>query len=348
MWTRPAALLVLAACAIAYGCMRRDGKAGEPVGVSTVTSTPVTREVLPSWRPGAAKQAILDAIASMTRPPDAIPEEDRVAVFEIDGTLWPERPTAEALFTVARLKANIVWTPGLSSQEPFKSILAEDVDRLALMDSAFIASAIARTHSGITDDAFELAARGFLSDTKHPVLGSPYPKLAYVPMRELIMYLRDRRFTIYLATTADQTFARAIASAIYDIPRENVIGTKFGMSVVTEDGGQALRRTDEIVSFNDREEKVSNLQRHVGRRPVVAAGRVGNGGDIPMLTSARAGRPSLAVVIHHDDASRELAYDEPGDPTLTAARERGFVVVSMRLDWATVFDQPVASRPTPR
>jgi hypothetical protein len=337
--------LALAALTVS-GCMRRDVPKGEPVGVSTVTGVAANLEPLPSWKTGPTKQAILDAVAEMTRQ-GASPEEDRIAVFEVDGTLWPERPTAEALFTVARLKGKIAWTPGLAAQEPFRSILAEDVQSLVSMGPEVVSSAIAETHAGMTDDAFELAARSFITDTRHPVLGAPYPKLAYRPMRELLTYLRARKFTVYLSTTEDQSFARAYSLATFDVPRENVIGSTFGKTVIAEDGGVALEREPEIISFNDREEKVANIERHTGRRPMVAGGRVGTTGDIATLTYTRESpRPSLAIAIFHDDPERELSYREPGDPTLLAARKHGYVVVSMQNDWATVFDQPLPPRTT--
>lgn len=344
-----AVVLLVLAC----GCARHARSlSAEPVGVSTVTAAAVVREPLPSWRAGETKQAIIDFVTRVSTPgsPSMVPEQERIATFDNDGTLWPEKPLAEAAFTIARLKSEVVDNPLLAQEEPYASILAGDVDRLSSMGRDVILGAIARTHSGMTDEAFELGVHSFLLDARHPVFGVPYPALAYRPMRELVEYLRDHAFDIYLCTSGDQGFARAYVPAAFGIPRDHVIGTTFAEELVIENGRAMLRRKPQIASFNDREEKAANIQRFIGRRPLLAAGNVGtgdvrggrirSGGDIAMLSYAK-GRegPSLALVVHHDDAERELAYDEPDGATLEAASQRGFVVVSMRKDWSQIFDE---------
>lgn len=338
-WHRRAALLVLLVVACSCAGLKREP--GEPVGISTVRSAGVARDPLASWNAGSTKQAIIDLVAKSSAAGSAsfVPEEERIATFDNDGTLWPEKPLPEAAFTVARLRSEVAENRELRSEEPFKSILTGNVERLASLAMPVILSSIARTHSGMTDEAFELKVHTFLVDARHPVFGVPYTALAYRPMRELLAYLRDHRFTIYLCTGGDQGFVRAFAPATYGIPRERVIGSTFAKELVIENGRTVLRRKPEIASFNDNEEKVVNIERHIGRRPLLAAGNVRSGGDIAMLTYAR-GRvgASLALVIKHDDPVRELSYSEADGATLTAARERGFVVVSMRDDWAQIFD----------
>lgn len=340
-------LLVLGA-----GCAKHAREPAVPVGVSTVTAAAVVREPLSSWRAGDTKQAIIDFVTRVSTPgsPSMVAEQERIAVFGNDGTLWPEKPLAEAAFTISRLKAEVVDDPLLAQDEPYASILAGDVDRLSSLGRDVILNAIARTHSGMTDEAFELGVHTFLLDARHPVFGVPYPALAYRPMRELIEYLRDHRFDVYLCTSGDQGFARAYVTGTYGIPRDHVIGSTFAEELVVQDGQSELRRLPRIASLNDGDEKAANIQRTIGRRPLFAAGDVGtgekragrvrSGGDIAMLTYARGEKaPSLAIVVHHDDAERELAYDEPDGATLEAARQRGFVVVSMRKDWAQIFDE---------
>lgn len=347
---------VLGLLVLACSCTKHAGwPASEPVGVSTVQSASVVLDPLPSWNAGPTRQAIIDFVARVTTPgsPSLVPENERIATFDNNGTLWPEQPLPEAAFTIARLKGEVVGNPMLAQEEPYRSILDNDVNRLSSLGPEVILSAIARTHSGMTDDALELSVHSFLLDARHPVFNRPYPALAYRPMLELLDYLRDRKFSIYLCTGEDQAFARSFAPATYGIPREHVIGSTFAKELVVEKGHAELRRKPQIASLNDREEKAANIERYIGRPPVVAVGnvrpgRIRQGGDIAMLTYAR-GReaPSLALVVHHDDAKRELAYDEPDGVTLAAAREQGFVVVSMRNDWKQVFDPAPGTKAVP-
>ncbi len=348
--------IVLGILVLASGCTKHAQwpASGEPVGVSTVESAAVVRDPLPSWNRGPTRQAIIDFVTRVSTPgsPSIVPEQERIATFDNDGTLWPEQPLPEAAFTIAQLKLEVVGNPLLAAEEPYRSILDGDVNRLSSLGREAILSAIARTHSGMTDEAFEMTVHTFLLDARHPVFGVPYPSLAYRPMRELLAYLREHKFTIYLCTGDEQAFARAFAPATYGIPRDHIIGTTFAKEWVVEKGRGELRRKPEIVSLNDKEEKAVNIERYIGRRPILAAGnvrpgKIREGGDVAMLTYAR-GRegPSLALVVHHDDPERELAYDEPDGTTLQAASERGFVVISMRYDWAQVFDPPPGGRPT--
>jgi hypothetical protein len=344
LWWRLCGAAIPSIVALACGCLRTRPKPmlGEPVGVSTVRSVGITRIPLQSWNAGPTKQAIIDFVveASADGSPRLIPEAERIAIFDDDGTLWPEIPLAEAAFAVARLRTEAAENEELREEEPFRSILAGDSTKLASLRMPTVLSTLARTHSGISDEAFELQAHSFLVDARHPIFNVPYTALVYRPMRELLDYLREHSFTIYVSSSGDQAFLRAFAPAAYGVPRDHVIGSTFAKKVAVEGSRTVLRRLPALTSYNDGDEKVVNIDRCIGWRPALAAGRV-PGGDIPMLTYARGRRgPSLALIVHHDDPTRELAYDEPGGATLAAARERGFLVVSMRNDWAQVFDVP--------
>ena len=341
----PAVLAVSALLALSC-CGHDRWRSSEPVGTSEILSTVTPRDPLPSWGPGLARQAIIDTVIRATSPGSAslVPEDERIAVFDDDGTLRPERPLAEAAFTISRLKAEVVGNPELAREEPYRSILDNDAQKLSTFGREAILRAVGRTHSGITDEALELSVHSFLLDARHPMLDAPYPTLTYQPMLELLDYLRAHKFTIYLSTASDQAFARAIAPASYGIARDHVIGSAFEKQLVVSKDRADLVRKPELSSLNDGEAKAVNLQRRIGERPVVAVGRVGTGGDVAMLsyTRKRAGA-SLALVLLHDVAERELAYDEPDGATLAAAREHGFVVVSMKHEWSQVFGPEAGS-----
>jgi hypothetical protein len=84
--------------------------------------------------------------------------------------------------------------------------------------------------------------------------------------------------------------------------------------------------------------KPVNIDRQVGRRPVFVGGNVLSGGDIAMMEFSRARTgPSFQLLVNHDDAAREFAYEEKDGASLAAAKQFGFTVVSMKEDWTTVF-----------
>jgi len=271
------------------------------------------------------------------------PVHERIAVFENDGTLWPEQPLPEAAFVVARLGAEAVDKPQLADVEPYRSVLSRGVDGLTSLGRDAVLAAVEHTHSGMTDTALEAEARSFFANATHPRFGVPYAALVYRPMRELLAYLREHGFTIHLCTVGDQDFVRSFALPVYEVPRDHVIGSAFQKELVLDKEQAVLQRMPEISSFNDRDEKVFNIVRQIGQRPVVAVGHVHTGGDVAMLTWSRMqARPSLELVVNHDDPVREFAYGEANGETLAAARERGFAVVSMKKDWDEIFDRPEA------
>jgi hypothetical protein len=339
--------LLAVVAVVACGCTRPSTTASTlpPVGISTIQRAVVNKEPLSAWVDGNAKQAIVDFVTRVSAPgsPSMLPEGERIAVFDNDGTLWPEQPLPEAAFTVARLRAEIVDKPELAEREPYASVLNGGIEGLVSLGRESVLNAVANTHSGMTDEQFAAEARIFFANTTHPRFGVPYTALVYRPMRELLAYLRDHGFTIYLCTAGDEGFVRAFSGVAYEIPRERVIGSSFRKELVLGKERAVLMRTPELASLNDREEKVLSIARQIGRRPVIAVGRVRNGGDVAMLTyTSMQGAPSLELVINHDDAEREFAYAEPNGETLAAARGRGFAVVSMKNDWVEVFDKPKA------
>jgi hypothetical protein len=135
---------------------------------------------------------------------------------------------------------------------------------------------------------------------------------------------------------------KAQNNEVYGIPREQVIGSSAKLRYdVTDSGGVSLMKLPELNSFDDREAKPLNIGLHIGRRPVLVFGN--SDGDLPMIRYAKSGRgPRLALLLHHDDAEREAAYDRefrlsPLAEALDKAEDYGITVVSMERDWKEVF-----------
>ena len=295
---------------------------------------------LPSWRPGAVR----DAIETFLDAAEMIPVERRVAVFDHDGTLWCEKPRyAQLEFYQRELRAAVAQRPRLLDRAEYQAVL--DGDRVAIgqLGPVNVALALAELHHGMTPEEYDARVRDFFTTARHADRGVPLSQMRYRPMLELIGELRARLFSVYLVTGSGTEFVRAISGPFYGIPPEGVVGSQVGYELDHADGTPRLRRTREIVGDpNEGAAKIVNIQRSLGRRPILAAGN--SAGDSQLLEYALASDgPALAMLLHHDDAEREYAYEsvaesfESREPIVDTARRHGWNVVSMRHDWATVF-----------
>jgi phosphoserine phosphatase len=309
----------------------------------------VSADALPAWNDGATKQAIVDFVRRVTTPggPDFVPEEERVAVFDNDGTLWCERPAYIQLdFIVRRLAAMAEDDPALRDRQPWQAARQGDLawfgEAVAKHyqgdDSAIqeMTAGLVAAHAGISVEAFEQAADAFLRTERHPTLDRSYLDCGYAPMVELLRYLEAHCFTCCIASGGGRDFMRPVTGEMYGIPRERVIGSSIGLRYEADDGGGNVVRQAELAVFDDGPEKPVRIWSRVGRRPIMVAGN--SNGDIPMLRYARReGRPSLSLLLLHDDADREFAYIAGAEKALELAEQEGWIVVSMKDDWNQVF-----------
>ncbi|MFP2959307.1 HAD family hydrolase [Myxococcus sp. 1LA] len=296
---------------------------------------------LPSWNEGAVKQALIDFVTRSITEGGAnfIPPEARIATFDNDGTLWPEEPLVQGAFLLKPLRSRVKEDPSLAKRQPFKAILDGDLTELTLMDKARLTKLLGETHAGMTEEAFIRDVRTFFQHARHPRWGVPYNQLAYAPMLELLRYLRANGFQTWLASAGGIDFMRVISEETYGIPPQQVIGSQLKKSFDDAHAPSVLRREARVSHVNDKGGKPVGIDEHIGRRPVFAAGNVRSGGDIQMLQYTRKRpRPGFALLIHHDDAAREFSYEEKDGASLKAAREGGWVVVSMQRDWRRIFD----------
>jgi phosphoglycolate phosphatase-like HAD superfamily hydrolase len=299
---------------------------------------------LPSWNDGAAKSAILDFIARVTKQggADFVPPAERIATFDNGGTLLCEQPLqAQVFFLIDRVKELAAKDPRTKERQPFKALLEHDyktlcgLGRQALFELAFT------THAGVTDEEFERIAHGWLATARHPKFGRLFKECTYRPQVELLDYLRENGFKTYIVSGGGVNFVRAFAEEAYGIPREQVIGSSVRAWFAIKDKRVVLRTVAEFNSFDDREAKPQNIGLHIGRRPILAFGN--SDGDLAMLRYTKAGTGlRLALLIHHDDAEREVAYDRefrlsPLTEALDKADQYGITVVSMKRDWKAVF-----------
>jgi phosphoserine phosphatase len=304
---------------------------------------------LAAWKDGAARKAIQEFVARAVRRGSAgfIRPEDRIAVFDNDGTLWCEKPMPIELgFILQRLSAMARGNPELRDRQPWKAAREND--------HAWLAGAITKHYQGDDGDLklfgagaleafrgwavedYEAAADVFLHNSVHPQLGRPLVNCAYVPMIQLMRYLEANGFTTYIASGGDRDFMRAFTSEIYSVPPERVIGSAHALKYQeSEHGGSVVYRAAPDV-FDDGPAKPVRIWSRIGRRPAMAAGN--SNGDIPMLQYAGGGaRPALRLLVLHDDKDREFAYTAGAEDSLAHARSEGWTIVSIRNDWETVF-----------
>jgi phosphoserine phosphatase len=292
---------------------------------------------LSSWHPQTAER-LQQFVAAVTEPesPDYVEPCDRIATFDNDGTLWCEKPLyIQLAFVLERVKTLAPQHPHWPAEEPFSSVLSGDLARLQhLRIPEDVLILVAATHTGISQPAFEAQVANFFAQSRHPQFQKPYPELVYQPMVELVNYLRQQAFTVYICSAGGLDFMRMISAQAYGIPPAQVIGSSIQKEYQPD--GTLMRTATLVKPLNDGAGKPVHIERHIGQRPILAAGN--SDGDIAMLEYTTQGpRKSLALLVHHDDAAREYAYDTGAETALALAGRQHWQVISMQSDFLTIF-----------
>jgi phosphoglycolate phosphatase-like HAD superfamily hydrolase len=304
-----------------------------------------TRDPLPAWNNGPAKQSILNFVAKVTKEgsPDFVPPAERIATFDNDGTLWAEQPIyVQLAFALERLKALAPLHPEWKDEEPFASLLKGNVKVALAGGEPAIAKIIMATHAGMTTQEFETIVRDWISVAKHPRFNRPYTECVYQPMLELLAYLRANGFKTFIVSGGGIEFMRPWAENVYGIPPEQVVGSSVKTQFEMRDGKPELVRLAEIDFIDDNVGKPVGINQHIGRRPVASFGN--SDGDQQMLEWTQGGSGArLMMLVHHDDAVREWSYGPDSkigtfsDALMTEAKSKQWTVISMKNDWKRIF-----------
>lgn len=302
------------------------------------------QDALPSWNDGPAKQHILDYVKNVTTNGSVgfVPPDQRIAVFDNDGTLWAEQPIYfQFFFVIDQLKAQSPQHPEWKTTEPFKSALAGDLKGVAASGEKGIAQLMAATHAGMTTEEFARNVNQWVSTARHPKTHRVFTEMVYQPMLELLHYLRDNGFKTYIVSGGGQDFMRAWATAVYGIPSEQIIGSQGELKFELRDGKPVLLKEAKVALIDDGPGKPVGIERFIGRKPILAFGN--SDGDQQMLEWVASGDGArFAGLVHHTDAEHEWAYDRQSsvgklDKALDEATAKGWTVVDMKKDWKLVF-----------
>jgi phosphoglycolate phosphatase-like HAD superfamily hydrolase len=300
-------------------------------------------DALPSWSDTPTRAAITDFVESI----DEVPAEERIAVFDNDGTLWCEKPMPIELgFILERFAEMAGQDASLRERQPWKAAREKDyawfgevITKHYQGDDSGVKAAlggIRQAFAGWTVDDYQGLADAYLRQREHPTLGRAFHRCGYQPMVELLRYLEANGFTNYIASGGSRDFMRPVTDEIYGIPPERVVGSSTELVYQEDEHGGSIVYQAEPDVFDDGAVKPVRIWSRVGRRPLLAGGN--SNGDIPMLQFAGGReRPALRLLVLHDDPEREFDYTAGAETALEQAEAQGWTVVSVRDDWETVF-----------
>lgn len=307
------------------------------------------KNILKSWHDTITKQVIMDFVTSVIdeNNPQYVPPAERIAVFDNDGTLWCEKPMYIQLdFLLRKLAAQVERDTSLRSKQPWRAAWEKDFNWLGDVvtkhyqgddsDLHVLLSGILALSEGRAVEQIEEEAAVFIENEQHPTLGLAYRDCIYQPMLELLQYLEANKFVNYIVSGGGRDFMRGFAQDIYGIPRERVIGSTVAYQYVDSDSGGTIVQKAELDVVDDGPGKPVQIWNIIGRRPIIAAGN--SNGDLQMLLfSGGVSSPALRLLVVHDDADREFAYQAGAEKILNTAQTQNWTTISIKNDWSTIF-----------
>jgi len=290
----------------------------------------------------------MDFVAKVTNPsgPDYVPPEERIATFDNDGTLWCERPLPQGAFIMQRLAEMAEKDPSLRNTQPWQAACEGHFSWVGEAttkahkgdpgDMTLLVNSTVKAFGEMTVEAYAALATAYYKSARHPQYHVPYSELAYQPMVELLAYLEANGFTTYIVSGGGRDFMRPISQQIYGIPTERVLGTSTTLSFKADDQGAHIVRQAGVSVLDEGPVKAVRIWEHIGRRPILAAGNTNS--DLAMLQFAgEKDRPSLSLLVVHDDAAREFSYTAGTEKVVKTAEAQGWTEISIKNDWKQVF-----------
>lgn len=306
-------------------------------------------KALGSWTDCATKRALIDYVQRVCDPNSSsfVPEPERIAVFDNDGTLWPENPVpfqlAYAFDVVGKRAAS---DPEFAKHPMVQAVIKRDIATLLAGDRhEGLLQVVAMTHAGMTVDEFQKSVSDWMAQATHPRFNKRYDQLTYQPMQEVLVYLRSYGFKTYIVSGGGADFMRVWSEKVYGIPPEQVVGSSAKTKFEFRDGRPVLIKTLEQLFIDDKAGKPAGIHQSIGRRPIVCFGN--SDGDMAMLQYTTIGNPraSFGAIVHHTDDAREYAYDSAPKSSgklveaLADAPGQGWYLIDIKQDWTRVFSE---------
>lgn len=293
------------------------------------------------WNEGPAKTSVLNFIGAVTDPghPGFVPVEERVAVFDMDGTLLLEKPGfANFDFVIKELIHKIEENPELTQKQPYKAVYENDwayFEKISLYGEEGLYGLILHAYDGFTDEQYRDSVKAYISTAIDKRYQKPFDQLFFAPLLQLIDYLHENHFEVYMVSGSETEFIRSFCEDATGIPSRNVIGTTV-LSRWVENGNESffVREHGFVEPVNDEGGKPVNIMNRIGIVPVLAVGN--STGDYHMLEYSKNAPLSLQMIVNHDDAERE--YDYEAEKMRKMCLENGWREISMKNDFRVIFN----------
>lgn len=288
--------------------------------------------ILQSWNNTVNKNNIITFVSNTIDPSKAsfVPEHERIAVFDMDGTILVEKPFyTQVLTSIHILKNKLKEDPALKSEQPYKAIIESD-DKYIHSHGGYI---IKKASENIEIRELNNVVKSHMKNNYHSKLNRKYKDLFYAPMLELIQFLVDNNFSVYIVSTSQQEFIRSYSNECLRLPKSNIIGSMMSFTITG---------LQENIKFNlsgnwwkpknSALGKLLRIRERTGYIPIFAVGN--SRGDKEMLIAASTIK-GFVMLIDHDDADREYYY--PKKDMLKLASKNQWNIVSMKHDFKEIY-----------
>ena len=314
-------------------------------------------EAFPEWNADApALNALIEYVEAVTdeASPDFIPEYDRIATFDMDGTLCAElNPTYLEYYLLARrILTDPTYTPDAEMLE-FGRMLRDHALDKSFPDHMDMLHAVhaAKAYAGMTLNEFADFVTRELVREADGFENMTYAETFYQPMIEVVEYLQANGFKCYVCSGSDRFICRTYIEGVLDIPYENIIGMDVALEASNQGDADGLEyvftsndtlvRTDRLLIKNLKTNKVLQIAQEIGRQPVLSFGN--SSGDVSMhnyvLYNNRYRSASFQLIA--DDEVRDYGNAAKGAELREKWEGMGFNVISMANDWTTIYGEDV-------
>ncbi len=320
-------------------------------------------EALSLWTDGAqAKTELISYMEAITDEsnPDYIPPERRIAVFDMDGTLCCE--TDPIYFDHMLYMHRVLNDPTYKASEQELEVADRIFDFIETgkypegmdMDHG---RGVASSFAGMKLKDFDAYVKEYKNTPALGYDGMTKGEAFYKPMIQVVDYLNANDFTVYIVSGTDSFIVRGLVDGIIDIPMNQIIGSDEKLVATGQEDKDGLEYTyqadDELIIAGDfiiknlKMNKVTSIVREVGLQPVLSFGN--SSGDFAMDTYTITNNPyrSLAFQLCCDDLERENGNQEKADKMYQSCEENGYIPVSMKNDWKTIYGDEVTRKSAP-